>query len=245
MDESLLEYAEEFGDRRLNEIDKFRTLRDREYGMAGLGFVFTIVVLVIYEVLGYQPESVPFPNLILYTVPLIGFLVAIVYYARLKTGDTTYYDVVTYEVAKIIETYSNGNLESAYHHIESLEDEVTYAGCDVVSDDLENSISEYYNQAKGEPDRAEFLNDSLEDFIEIVVDELDKKSRLRSFTTTESTDESSYEFDKYNVLTVLVLLIVLGISFMSRVFPSTIPIGPNTALTIGMLILSAIIILKQ
>lgn len=249
---ALSEFVNDHSNKNLDEIEKFKHLRDNEYASLGFAFVFAIIVVIIYEILGFQASGVPYPDLILYTIPFFGVLAGIFYYVRLKSGSTTYHDVTAYEAAKVLECYYNGNIESAFHHLENLEDEATYTGNDAISDDIEDSISTYYEQAKGEPNRAKYLNDTLEDFMEIVVEHLEEKARLREITSsgspnaqgTNATGEN-YDIDTWNLLTAVVLIIVLGAFIFAKTSDTQLPIATSTIPTLGVMILSAIVIFKS
>jgi hypothetical protein len=193
-------------------------------------------------------SGVPLGDLVLYALPAVAISIGIHYYRKAKHADATYYDATVYEAAKAIECYENGNMNSAFVHLEKFEDEVTCSQNDVLSDNLTDSASEYYKRAKDSPERQEFLEGTFMELMNPVIDQLDQSGRLKELT--EGKDEATNsqdtrEYDKYTLATALVLVAVIGTYVVEQTTNFAMPIEANAILLIGALLLSAISIMNS
>ena len=186
--------GKKFGDEDPKKVSKYKKYRDKYYEYVAPGIISLMVAAASHEVVNFQVVESPYPNLTLYSIPIILFIISFVVYLGYRDVDMTSERALYYEMSKSIESFRQGNYDKTATHVEEIGELVSNNSVGVFSERKESKISEYKDKLENSDSRNQLIENKFEDFMTPLIEDITSLSSLDELYNSLEGNED--EFDK-------------------------------------------------
>ena len=176
--EKMREFEETFGDEDPSTVSKYKKYKDKYYQYVALGIISLMVAAASHEVVNFQVVESPYPNLTLYLIPIILFIISFIVYLGYRDIDMTPERALYYEMSKSIESFGQGNYNKTATHMEEIGELVSNNSVGVFSERKASKISEYKDKLENSDSRDQLIENKFEGFMTPLIEDIASMNNL-------------------------------------------------------------------
>ena len=188
------EFEETFGDEDPSTVSKYKKYKSKYYQYVAFGIFFLMIAAASHEVVNFRVVESPYPNLTLYSIPIILFIISFAVYLGYRDIDMTSERALYYEMSKSIESFRQGNYDRTAAHVKEIDGLVSGNSVGVFSERKESKISEYKDNLENSNSRDQLIENKFEDFMTPLIEDITSLSSLDELYSSLEGNED--EFDK-------------------------------------------------